>query len=302
MIQTRDFSGTPVRPPQEITPDALSITSPVIKTRDFSGTPVRIRDVVRPVFFALLFMNLAYFAWAHWIDAPRPPPVNEAIAHLPQLKLAEEAPAEQSQPRGAQKTSLSATACLSVGPFSDAAGGAQAAALLKTRGFEPRQRAEPGQGSANYWVYVGGLSQSDADAALVALERNGIADARVIPESGEAGRRLSLGIYSERVRAERRAEAVRQSGLKAEIAERKLSGTLYWVDLPAAPGVDAATVQNVLTERTNSRVTVQPCPLSAVPTPAVPIDSAAAPASPPERGPASASSPVAKAAETPRLP
>jgi len=274
----------------------------MIQTRDFSGAPVRI-GAVRPAFFALLLMNLAYFAWAHWIDAPRPPPVNEAIAHLPQLKLAEEtSPADQSQPHGAQKTSLSATACLSVGPFGDAASGVQAAALLKTRGFEPLQRAEPGQPSASYWVYVAGLSQSDADAALVALERNGIADARVIPESGEAGRRLSLGIYSERVRAERRAEAVRQSGLKAEIAERKLSGTLYWVDLPAAPGVDAATVQNVLTERTNSRVTVQPCPLSAVPTPAVPIDSAAAPASPPERGPASASSPVAKAAETPRLP
>jgi len=273
----------------------------VIKTRDFSGTPVRIRGV-RPAFFALLLMNLAYFAWAHWIDAPRPPPVNEAIAHLPQLKLAEEAsPAQGAQQHGAQKTSLSASACLSVGPFSDAAGGSQAAALLKTRGFDPRQRAEPGQASASYWVYVGGLSQSDADGALAALERNGIADARVIPESGEAGRRLSLGIYSERVRAERRAEAVRQSGLKPEIAERKLSGTQYWVDL-LSPGVDAAAVQNVLTERTNPRVTVQPCPLSAVPASAAPIDSAAAPASPPERGPASESSPVAKAAETPRLP
>jgi len=272
------------------------------QTRDFSGTPVRI-GAVRPAFFALLFMNLAYFAWAHWIDAPRPPPVNEAIAHLPQLKLAEEAsPAEQPQPHGAQKTSLGATACLSVGPFSDAGGGAQAAALLKMRGLEPRQRAEPGQASASYWVYVGGLSQSDADGALVALERNGIADARVIPDNGEAGRRLSLGIYSERVRAERRAEAVRQSGLKAEIAERKLSGTLYWVDLPAAPGVDAAAVQTVLTEKTNSRVTVQPCPSSVVPAPAAPIDSAAAPASPPERGSANEGGPVAKAAETPRLP
>ena len=248
-------------------------------------------------------MNLAYFAWAHWIDAPSPAPVNEAIAHLPQLKLADEAPpAERPQPRSAQKTSLNPTACLSVGPFGDAGAGAQAAALLKTRGFEPRQRVEPGQASASYWVYVGGLSQSDADGALAALERNGIADARVVPENGEAGRRLSLGIYSERGRAERRAEAVRQSGLKAEIAERRVSGTLYWVDVPAAPGVDAAAVQNVLTERTNSRVTVQPCPASVVPAPAAPTDSAATGASAPERGLASERNPVARAAETPRLP
>jgi len=266
--------------------DALA----VVKTRDFLGAPVRIR-AVRLVFFALLCMNLAYFAWAHWIDAPRPAPVNEAIARLPRLKLADEvSPDERSQPHTAQKTSLSPTACLSVGPFGDPAASAQTTALLKTKGFEPRQRAEPGQASQSYWVYVGSLSQSEADGALVALERNGIQDARVVPENGDAGRRLSLGVYSERARAERRAEAVRQSGLKAEIAERKLSGRLYWIDVMAAPGIDAVAVQNLLPERMNSRMTVQPCP-SAV---------AVAPA--PEPEPATDGKAVARAGESPRLP
>ena len=218
---------------------------------------------MRLVFFALLFVNLAYFAWAHWIDAPRPPPVNEALARLPRLKMADELPpAERPPPHGAQKTALSdTTGCLSVGPFADLANSAQAAALLKAKGFDPRQRAEQGPVAMSYWVYVAGLaSQAEADRALVTLEHNGIKDALVMPESADAGRRLSLGLYSDRSRAERRAQAVRQAGLKAEIAERKLPGTLYWVDLTSPAGVNTIPLHDLFAEGINSRIAVHPCP------------------------------------------
>jgi len=236
---------------------------------------------VRTVFFALLFLNLAYFAWAHWIDAPRPAPVNQAIAHLPQLEMADElAPAERPPSRGSQRTALSdAASCLSVGPFVDLASSAQAAALLKAKGFDPRERAEQGQVSFGYWVYVAGLaSQADTDRALVTLERNGIKDALVMPESADGGRRLSLGLYSDRSRAERRAQAVRQAGLGAEIAERKLPGTLYWVDLTPSPGMSTIPLQGLIADGANSRIAVQPClpPNSAAPTTA-----ATGPARPP---------------------
>ena len=217
---------------------------------------------MRFVFFALLFVNLAYFAWAHWIDIPRPAPVNEAITRLPRLKMADELPpAERPPPRSAQKTALNDTSsCLSVGPFVDFASSAQAAALLRAKGFDPRQRAEQGQVSVGYWVYTGGLtSPADADRALVMLERNGIKDARVMPAGADAGRRLSLGLYSERSRAERRAEAVRQAGLNAEVAERKLPGMLYWVDLTPPPGTSTAALQGLFADSGNSRIAVQPC-------------------------------------------
>ena len=65
---------------------------------------------------------------------------------------------------------------------------------------------EKGQVAFGYGVYVAGLaSQADTYRALVRLERNGIKDALVMPESTDAGRRLSLGLYSDRSRAERRA-------------------------------------------------------------------------------------------------
>ena len=236
---------------------------------------------MRFVFFALLFLNLAYFAWAHWIDAPRPAPVNEAVEHLPRLKMADElAPAEQPPP-GTQRTALNDTNCLSVGPFIDLAGSAQAAALLKAKGFDPRQRAEQGQVSAGYWVYVGGLaSQAEADRALVTLERSGIKDALVMPENADAGRRLSLGLYSERSRAERRAQAVRQAGLSAEIAERKLPGTLYWVDLTPPPGLNTVPLQGLIADGVNPRAAVQPCLPNAG---ASPTTSTTGPGNPPSR-------------------
>jgi hypothetical protein len=59
---------------------------------------------VRNVLFTLLFANLAYFAWSHLVDTPRPPPVNENIARLPRLKLANERPASQPPAKTADKT------------------------------------------------------------------------------------------------------------------------------------------------------------------------------------------------------
>jgi SPOR domain len=222
---------------------------------------------VRNVFLALLVANLAYFAWAHWVDVPPPPPVNEAIEKLPRLKLAEEVPpAQRPQSNAAGKTALNDSAgCFSVGPFLDLDNSAHAAALLRAKGFDPQQRAEEGQPSDGYWVYVGGIqSQAEVDKALVTLERNDIKDAIVMPETADSGRRLSLGVYSERARAEKRAQAVRaQTGLKVEVAERKLPGTIYWVDLSPLQGMNSVPLQDLLAEGVSSRIAVQPCPAAA---------------------------------------
>jgi hypothetical protein len=185
--------------------------------------------------------------------------VNESNAHLPQLKMAGESPAGTPAGHGTQKTALNdTTGCRSVGPFVDAASSAQAAALLKAKGFDPRQRAEQGRVAVGYWVYVGRLaSQAEADRALVTLEHNGIKDAFVMPETDNTGRRLSLGFYSERSRAEHRAQAVRQAGLSAEIAESKLPDTLYWVDLTPPPGMNP--LQGLFADGVSSRIAVQQC-------------------------------------------
>jgi hypothetical protein len=260
---------------------------------------------VRIAFFALLFANLVYFAWAHWIDVPQAPAVNPGAKRLPPLKLVE---LPHSQPQGgAEKMALNQT-CLSVGPFDNLDNSAHAAALLHARGFDTRQRAEQGQMTDGYWVYIGGLkTEADTDHTLETLERNGIKDALVMPETVDAGHRVSLGLYSERARADRRVQAVRQTGLKAEVAERKLPGTVYWVDLTPPPGINTVPLHDLFAQGVSSRVAVQACP----PPAAVPPAPASAPATGtattttparPVHEPATASNPPAPVAAPSKLP
>jgi SPOR domain len=224
---------------------------------------------VRNAFFALLLVNIVYFAWAHWIDVPQPVPVNPALAKLPTLKLVEEVPPSQRpQPSTSKETQPASTACLSVGPFPDVANSAHAAALLKAKGFDPKQRAEQAVSSDGYWVYVGGFkTQADADHALVTLEHAGINDALIMPETAEAGRRVSLGLYSERGRADRRAEAVHAAGLDAQVVDRKVPNAIYWIDLAPIPGVNSVPLQDLFAEGVSSRIAVQPCPAAPGATP-----------------------------------
>lgn len=220
---------------------------------------------MRHAFFALLLINVVYFAWAHWIDVPQAAPVNAALAKLPTLKLLEEVPpAQRPQPATSKAAPAPSTACLSVGPFPDVGNSAHAAALLKAKGFDPKQRVEQAQASDGYWVYVGGFkTQADADHALLTLEHAGITDAMVMPETAEAGRRVSLGLYSERGRADRRAEVVHAAGLDAQVVERKVPSAIYWIDLAPLPGTNTVPLQDLFAEGASSRIAVQPCPLAA---------------------------------------
>ncbi|MGB9332068.1 MAG: SPOR domain-containing protein, partial [Steroidobacteraceae bacterium] len=235
---------------------------------------------MRRVFFALVFLNLAYLAWAYWVTPPPTVPVNEAIERLPRLKLVEELPPSQRPDPNAPKAPDTAQACMSVGPFPDVNNSAQAASLLKERGFDPRQRAAPGEMSDGFWVFVGGMkSEADTDRMLVNLEHNGIKDALVMPATATEGRRVSLGLFSERARAERRAETVKALGIKAEVAERKLPGTLYWVDLAPLPGMNTIPLQDLFAQGVSSKIAVQPCPAATVA--ATPAPAAAPPAAAP---------------------
>ena len=156
-------------------------------------------SLVRNVFLTLLFVDLAYFAWSHWIDEPPPPPVNESIARLPRLKLASEDPPPPPRGHAAEKTALTVSpalsvspppGCLSVGPFGDVDNAARAAALLRGKGFDPRQRRQAGDGSP----------------------------------------------------------------------ERRLPGTLYWLDLVPPSGMSTVPIADLFAEGVGSRIAVQPCP------------------------------------------
>ena len=146
-------------------------------------------------------------------------------------------------------------------------------------------------------MFIGDVqTDSDSDRLLVTLEHNGIKDALLMPASADAGRRISLGLFTERARAERRAESVRAMGLKAEVAERKLPSTVYWVDLAPQAGMTTVPLQELFAQGVSSKVSVQTCPPAAAAVAAQASASAGAAVAP------GATSAQASSASPPKLP
>ena len=237
---------------------------------------------MRIALYVLVAVNVIYLAWAGWVDVPpEPAAARQAEAPLPELILVTEgvtraasaAPVSASgvQPvaaltEPATGRAMAASRCVSVGPFNDLAQAARGAALLRDRGFDPQQRAEEGEMWDGFWVFVGGL-QTAADEAKVlkTLERAGISDARVMPETA-AGRRVSIGLFSERERAEKRAQAVKRLGFAPEITERRQAGTVYWVDLDVGTNERTVPTEGLLSlESAGSRLEIRVCPGSDLP-------------------------------------
>jgi hypothetical protein len=237
---------------------------------------------VRAAFFVLVFVNVAFLAWSRWIDTPASKPTPAPTQNLPRLELASEArktadaalttPAPVAGEATATRTALAADAqrCVSIGPFADLTRSARAASMLRARGFDPAQRAEEGDNWAGYWVYVGGLeTPADETRVLRNLDRAGIKDAHIMPPTAD-GRRISVGLFSERAGADRRALAVKKLGLEPEITERRQAGTIYWIDLHLGASDRAVPTDGLLTSDEGSRIEVRVCPSSApAPTPAV---------------------------------
>jgi hypothetical protein len=115
-----------------------------------------------------------------------------------------------------------------------------------------------------FWVYVGGIESQAAEAkVMTALESGGIKDARAMPVTG-SDRRVSVGLFSERERAEKRAQAVKRLGFSPEISERQQTGTVYWVDLDVGDNERAVPTEGLLSlESAGSRIEVRVCPADA---------------------------------------
>ena len=234
---------------------------------------------MRVVVYILLAINLVYLAWAGWVDTPPPPPPEPVTQPLPQLALVSEGIARSAdrtaETRPVVQTSSALTApvtatantggrCVSVGPFNDLSQAASGAALLRERGFDPRQRAEQGDTWEGFWVFVGGLGSAEDETKLMkALEKAGIKDARAMPgEAAESGRRVSVGLFSERDRAQSRAQAVKRLGYEAEITERRQAAAVYWIDLDLGSSERAVPTEGLLSlEDSGARLEIRVCPV-----------------------------------------
>ncbi len=246
---------------------------------------------MRTLCLLLILANVFYFTWSQMIDVSVPSlerqggkPVDPPARIVLAREMVEANPEERSvgqirdvqppavEPLGAQDSSAPATqtahldtlSCTSVGPFADLPQASQAQVALRGAGFQPRTRMEQGEIWAGYWVSVQGLGTRDAaEAALKTLAANGIADVYVMPGS-DPPNVLSLGVFSDYQRAQRRVDEVRAIGLTPRIDDRKRAGSVYWIDVDLQePGqiVDSSIFQTDPGKIT--RLEMRACPASA---------------------------------------
>jgi hypothetical protein len=227
---------------------------------------------MRVAFFVLLLVNGAFLAWAGWIDAAPRAAGARSNSNISTLMLASEMKAASNAaargPASAAKleTAASPVSCFSVGPFNTLQRSASAATVLQQRGLAPRQREEQGEVWDGYWVYVGGLKNAAAEARVVyILDQAGLPEARVMPRSG-GDRRVSVGLFKDRNRAERRAQVVRRLNLEAQIGERRVPATIYWLDLNLGPNEGAVSTAGLISPaEAEAELQVRACPALPLP-------------------------------------
>lgn len=212
---------------------------------------------MRTLCLLLILANVLYFTWSQMIDVhlgvlerrgspPVEPPARIVLAR----EMLEANPQEHSveqirdveppavEPLGAPPgtgpqvaAADDGLACTTIGPFAELTQASRAQIALKSAGFEPRQRVEQGEIWSGYWVSVQGLGTREAaESALRTLSSGGINDVYLMPGS-DPPNVLSLGVFSDYQRAQRRVDEVRALGLTPRIDDRKRAGSVYWLDV-----------------------------------------------------------------------
>lgn len=226
---------------------------------------------MKAFFLVLVLANVLLLAWLRWHT---PAPSGEAVvptAETPTLLLAGEQQepgktAADAQPQAAvpPQQTTGAARCQSIGPFVDLPEATQASVLLRDRGYEPRARATEGDVWAGLWVYLEKLpSRAEAQRIMGILRQNGINDAYIMPSLAQSND-ISLGIFSEPSRAQRRAEDARRLGLRPLVAEHTRKGTVYWLDVdlkPADNPIDPSNLQRPSGDAQGRivRLEIKPC-------------------------------------------
>ena len=101
---------------------------------------------------------------------------------------------------------------------------------IEDAGFLVTRRVLEQEEVAGYWVHLAPYSsRKQALAAARDLAEKGLKDYYVVGE-GENSNAVSLGLFSEKFRAERRMEYVRSLGYAPELTPRYRTRQVFWLD------------------------------------------------------------------------
>jgi hypothetical protein len=218
---------------------------------------------VRPAFFVLLFVNIVFFGWSHWVDRP-----HDATAAITRAAVVPSLELTQGPPKPAAPALPPDTRCRSIGPFADAGAASPTADALRALGLQPRPRNVDTSSPDGYWVYVEDLKDAAARRKVItALNASGIKDAVAMSDETE---RVSVGIFADQRHAVHRAEQVQELGFKPVLSLHQKTVTNAWLDVDLKPNeTDPAAVASTTPPPANSKAPA-PDPIRVMDCPAKP--------------------------------
>lgn len=205
--------------------------------------------------YLLLGLNLAYFVWIQSQPAPVPPapqikPLPAGVGPLVLLsernrtgvavatpatspaekEVAIEEVSESAEPSPADKETPPVTrvvpVCHTLGPLTSADEAAALRDQLSTQGFTAALREGEIQVPSSYQVYLLAPSSDKAREIVSTLEAAGMTDYFVGKRN-----RISLGIFSNKSKAQTRRQAVRKLGYNAMLNVRYKTRKVFWIDI-----------------------------------------------------------------------
>lgn len=190
----------------------------------------------RNIFLALLAANLVFLG-LQMVTAQDGPARSDAAddTGVPLLSLVNESetepePPAQTAPEPGTDSAQGPRRCLSLGPFAEERELAAAREQLKSLGLDSEVRHAPGQIWVGYWIFLPATAtRTEAIEKVEALRERGVKDIYIEP-AGERENAVSLGVFSERNRAQRRFREIRELGFQPQIARRTRDGTVFWLD------------------------------------------------------------------------
>lgn len=245
----------------------------------------------------LLIANALFFGWRYWareVESRQPADASESA---PRLLLASERPKSPPQPAApapgpgepeppvadpaAEETQESPAAagpdgespagpepappplvCFSLGYFTDADTARRAESRLAERGLTTRSRSTEGAVWSGYWVFIPPFPDRErARAAMATLRQQGLGESYIVP-GGDNRNAVSLGILSDRDRADLLAERGRAMGFDARVTDYERTGTTHWIDVMVS-GPEAIDPLEFQADADRiSRLRLKPCPAS----------------------------------------
>lgn len=198
---------------------------------------------MRILFFLLIVLNAVYFVWNYLVPVPPPTPPAREFQGVAPLALLNERESGASAPDGVSSDGqtqgspdvVSATrTCYTLGPLASVDRANTLSERISALGYAVTQRSIEQEEVSGYWVYLPPLaSRSKALALAKEMAKKGVKDYYVVP-NGENENAISLGLFSEAHRAERRTERIAELGYEASTTVRYRTRTLFWLDYDEA--------------------------------------------------------------------